>query len=203
MKQLKLQLHRLSALQLAIILLILGLFIGIFFANVFRNSYQEQINEYQNTVFQSVTTKDINYSGLFTYVLGKNFKEFAYFWMFSITILGIPYMAYKIFSFGFSAGFFISAVAMNYGFKGILLILVYIFPHGLIYLPIAMFSLYKGYTLCQTVYFDNRNYLGSIFKLVKPYLLIILLLAIILLAGSFLEAYIGAFILKKTLGLFV
>jgi stage II sporulation protein M len=111
-------------------------------------------------------------------------------------------LALKITSFGFFAGFFISAITMEYGMKGMLLVIVYVFPHGLLYLPILLISLYKGFELSRTIYHDNRTNIGGIAKLLKSYLLIILLLALALLLASFLEAYPGAFLLKKTLGLF-
>jgi stage II sporulation protein M len=111
-------------------------------------------------------------------------------------------MALKITSFGFFSGFFISAVTMRYGLKGILLVLVYVFPHGLLYLPIYLISLYKGFELCRTIYSENRNNFGGISKLVKNHLVLILLLAVALLVASFLEAYPGAYLLKKALGAF-
>lgn len=202
MKNLRLQLNRLSVVQISVILLILGLFLGVLFANVFRDSYAAQMNEYQSVVFKDITKQKIDYNGLFLYVIGNNFREFAIFWLLSITILGIPYMVFKIIAFGFSTGFFISAIAMQYGLKGIILILVYEFPHGLIYIPIWVYSLYKGYQLCRTIYYDKRNYLGTIAKQLRSYLLLLLVLAILLMIGSFLEAYIGSFFLKKVLGIF-
>jgi stage II sporulation protein M len=160
------------------------------------------MENYESNVFSKIVSNDIDYAGLFRYVLGENFNNFIVFWLLSITILGIPYMALKITSFGFFSGFFISAVTMRYGLKGILLVLVYVFPHGLIYLPITLISLYKGYELTRMIYHDNRTRIGGIAKLVKAHLIIIVLLAAALLVGSFLEAYPGAFLLKKTLGMF-
>ncbi len=202
MKQLKLQLHRLNIIQLTVILLILGLFLGVLFANIFHDSYAKQLAEYQSTVFTDIVKKDINYHGLFLYVLRDNFKEFAIFWLLSITILGIPYMAFRIIAFGFSSGFFVSAIAMQYGLKGFLLMLVYPFPHGLVYLPISLICLYKGFTLCRTIYYEKSNPMGTIVRYLRQYLLLLIVLAILLLLGSFLEAYPGSYILKKTLNLF-
>lgn len=202
MRHLKLQLHRLGVVQISILLLIIGLFFGILFANLFRNSYDTQMLQYQNNVFTEITANEIDYPGLFRYVLAKNLNEFVVFWLLCITILGIPYMAYKIISFGFFTGFFISEITMQYGFKGILLILVYAFPQGLLYLPIALVSLYKGYGMCKSIYRDNRSHMSGLTKSIKPNLIVILILAIVLVIGSFLEAYVGAFLLKKTLGMF-
>lgn len=203
MKRLRLKLQRLNVIQISIFLLILGLFLGVLCANIFKDNYLAQIQDYEANVFSRITDKDVDYSGLFRYVLGKNFNDYIVFWLLSITILGIPYMALKITSFGFFSGFFISAVTMQYGYKGLLLVLVYVFPHGLLYLPIALISLYKGYDMCRSVYHDSRTHIGGILGLVKSNLAVILLLAVALLVASFLEAYPGAYLLKKALGLFV
>ncbi len=167
---------------------------------MFRAFYYDKMMSYHNIIFSEIVRENINYSGLFIYILGKNFREFLVFWLLSITILGIPYMILKIITFGFSTGFFISAIAMQYGFKGILLILSYKFPHGIIYLPIIMLCIHKGYNLTRTIYHDNRDYMGTITRQLKSYLLLFVFLSILLVLGSFLEAYAGSFILKKTLG---
>ena len=60
---------------------------------------------YHNLVFTEIVREDIDYTGLFLYVLNKNFKEFIVFWLISITILGIPYMIFKLLTLGFSMGF--------------------------------------------------------------------------------------------------
>ena len=158
---------------------------------------------YHNVIFSEIVREKINYSQLFFYILKENLKEFMVFWLLSITILGIPYMVLRLIYFGFSLGFFISVIAMQYGFKGMLLILVYEFPHGLIYIPVILLSLYKGFVLCRSIYYDNRNITDTIRSLLKSYILLIIFLIALLLLGSFLEAYVGSFFLKKTLGFFI
>lgn len=202
MKQLKLQINRLNAIQVAVFLLIFGVFLGILCANVFHDSFARQLWLFEEDVLTEIAGNSINYSGLFRYVLGNNFNDFIMFWLLSVTILGIPYMALKITSFGFFAGFFISAVTMQYGFKGMLLVIVYVFPHGLIYLPISLISLLKGFQLCREIYQTNHNTIGGFLKPIRSYLVFILILALALVFASFLEAYPGAYFLKKALGLF-
>lgn len=202
MKQIRFKIQRLSMIQTSILLMIIGLFFGVLSANMFRPFYYERMMNYYNVIFVEIAREKIDHSGLFLYILGGNFREFAMFWLLSITILGIPYMILKLIAFGFSAGFFISAISMQYGFKGILLILVYKFPHGLIYLPIIILCLHKGFNLCRSIYYENKNYLGTIVKELKSYLFLWVFLSVLIVLGSFLEAYMGAFILKKILGLF-
>lgn len=202
MKRIKTRIQGMNVIQISIFLMIIGLFFGVLSANMFQAFYYERMMNYHNVIFAEIVRDEIDYSGLFIYILGKNFKEFLVFWLLSITILGIPYLVLKIIAFGFSTGFFISSIAMQYGFKGILLILAYGFPHGIIYLPIILLSLYKGYGLCRLIYYENRNYMVTILKQTKSYMLLWIFLAVLILLGSFLEAYIGSFFLKKTLGIF-
>lgn len=200
MKPLKQQFQHFSAIQVFIFLLVFGLFIGILCANVFKEQFETQMNTYKSDIFPEIAAGKIDHPALFRYVLVKNYSDFIVFWLLSITILGLPYMAMKVTSFGFFSGFFISAVTMHYGGKGMLLILAYLFPHGLLYLPIALISLLKGYELCNSIYHDNRTRLGEIARQVRSRLSLIVILASALFIASFLEAYIGAFLLKKALG---
>lgn len=155
---------------------------------------------YHNVIFAEIVRENIDYSDLFFYILTSNFKEFMVFWLLSITILGIPYIMLKMITFGFSTGFFISAIAMQYGFKGILLILTYKFPHGIIYIPIIVLCIHKGNSLTRSIYYENRDYIGTIFRQLKSYLFLLLFLSALLVLGSIVEAYFGSFLLKKTLG---
>ena len=202
MKPLKFQIHKLNVIQISVILLAIGLVLGVLSANIFRENYISQMQSYEDGVFSKITAGSIDYTGFFGYVLKKNFSNFIIFLLLSITILGVPYMAFKVASFGFFSGFFISAVTMQYGMKGLFLVFAYVFPQGLLYLPIALICLYKGFEMCRTIYSENRNSFGGIVKLLRSYLVVILLLAVALFVASFLEAYPGAYILKKALGSF-
>ncbi len=183
--------------------MIIGLILGIVCANMFRGNFTKQLQIYEGNVFARIVGSEINYTGLFRYVLGNNFGDFILFWLLSLTILGIPYMTYKIASFGFFTGFFISAVTMEYGIKGFLLVLAYVFPHGLLYLPIALICLHRGFRLCREIYQSGHTSLKALAGAVKISLPVIVLLAVALVFASFLEAYPGAFFLKKALGLFL
>lgn len=202
-KRIRLKLQGLNLVQISVILVIVGLFLGAFFANIFQSYYYDRMMNYHNVIFSEIVREKINYNQLFFFIFKENFKEFMVFWLLSITILGIPYMVLRLIYFGFSLGFFISVIAMQYGFKGILLILVYEFPHGLIYIPIILLSLYKGFVLCRSIYYDNRNITETIMSHLKSYILLLIFLVALLLLGSLLEAYVGSFFLKKTLGLFI
>lgn len=202
MKRLRVQVHKLNVIQISVILLIIGLFLGVLCANVLKANYIDQMQKFEDDIFLKISAGNIDYTGFLGYVLRKNFSRFIIFWLLSITILGVPYMVLKVTSFGFYSGFFISAITMQYGWKGLVLVLAYFFPQGLLYVPIALLCLYKGFELCRTIYSENRNNFNGIAKLLKSYLFIILLLAVALFIASLLEAYPGAYLLKRALGSF-
>jgi stage II sporulation protein M len=202
MRHVRNQLYRMSMVQFALILLLVGLFFGILFANFFRTSFEAQLIGYRTKIFSNVTKDSINHAGFFRYVLINNLREFILFWLFCITILGIPYIAYKICSFGFFSGFFISAITMQYGPKGILLVLANALPHGFIYLPVAVMCIYKGFELCTKVSHDNHEHNGGLSDWIRTNIFLLFVLATGLLFGSYLEAYAGAYLLKKTLQCF-
>ena len=141
MKLLGLKIQKLNVIQISIFLMIIGLLLGVLSANMFQSYYYDKMMNYNNLIFSEIASKNIDYSGLFIYILNNNFREFIAFWLLSITILGIPYIVIKLITTSFSIGFFISAIAMQYGFKGILIILSYVFPHGIIYLPVILLCL--------------------------------------------------------------
>jgi stage II sporulation protein M len=200
MKYVRLKLRRLKIVQFALLLLTVGLLLGIGFANIFRTSYEAELISYRTKVFADITKNAIDYSEFFLYVLIKNFREFIIFWLLSITILGIPYMAVKICSFGFLSGFLISAITMQYGLKGMLLILINEFPHGLVYLPVAIICLSKGFELCRVMYRDGHG--NELLNWLKANFFMIFLLIVAILFGCYLEAYAGAYLLKRILQFF-
>jgi stage II sporulation protein M len=203
MRQIKLGLQRLNIMQIAAALLVLGLVMGVLTANIFKGYYMDQMSDYFREAFYDISEGDINYSGLFFRITGDNLGELALFWIFCITIIGIPYIVLKLIAMSFSAGFFISAVAMLYGFKGIWLVLAYIFPHWLIYLPVYYLCFSRGYTLCRSIYAERRDYPGAIISKVRQYVPLFLILAALILVAGFLEAFVGSFLLKKALGLYI
>jgi len=80
MKLLKIKLlQKLTFVQLSILLIIVGLIFGILFANLFQPFYYDKMINFHNHIFSEIVRENIDYSGLFFYTLGKNFREFIAF----------------------------------------------------------------------------------------------------------------------------
>ncbi len=196
------QFKRLNDVKRGLIILAIGVILGILFSKIFKNLYWNQIDLIDSTYLNKIKSTKLDYSLLFNYVLWKNFRTFAIFWIVCITPLGIPYISLSLLYCGFQSSFFVTVILMKFGIKGILLIFGYTFPHYLIYILVVFLCLRSGYWLSNSLYsglkLNKRNKVEQIIK----HLVFIIILAGVLLLGSVLETYIGSNILKKILILF-
>lgn len=202
MQSVRLQLKKLGEIKLGIIILGAGLLIGIIISKVLKGLYWNHIDILDTNYLSKIKDATIDYSVLIRYVFWNNYRTFILFWIFCSTAIGIPYISLSILYAGIKCGFLGSIIMMRYGFKGIFLIFGYTFPHYLIYIPVALLCLRSGYSLCKSMYYENKvSKRGKIERVIK-HLLIIVILALALMLGGFLETYAGSFLLKKILALF-
>lgn len=191
--------HRLKLKQVIIGILFLGIFAGVIFANLFRTEFFQQAETIDSAFMVKIKEMNIEYVKLLQFVLIHILKPYALIWIFSITILGIPYIGYFIIKQGFSIGFVISVLTMNYGIKGIILFLSYIFPQYIIYIPVFTLVIYRAYNLNCNMYFTGKDSIKSKKKLVLEKIPLIILLTIFIIIGCLIETYINSFILKNIL----
>ena len=202
MQTLKKSINKLDEVKKGGLILLLGLIVGFLFARIFKNLYWDQLDLLDTTYFDKIRTVKMDYSVLLKYVFWKNYKTYILFWILCSTALGIPYITLSILYCGFQSSFFITVILMKYGFKGILLVFGYTFPHYLIYIPLAFLCLRSGYWLCSSMYHDSKLSRKGKIERVARHLVIIIILGGILMIGGLIETYIGSFILKKILVLF-
>lgn len=120
-------------------------------------------------------------------------------WILGISIIGVPIILFLLFYKCFIFGFSISSIIINYGFKGILFSLTYIFPHQvisiLVYLFLSSYSLIFSikllFFILKKIDFNIRTY----FKMYLKILLISIIgLLICVLYESFINPYVLGFI---------
>lgn len=203
MKQLQVKMKSLSKIQIVILLLFVGLLIGVLFSNLLRDIYIGELNILNTAYFNALEKTKLDYSSLLKYVLAHNFKEFVVYWLFCFTIFGLPFIALAIGYKGFLIGFLISTVTMQYGLKGILLFFAYLFPQAIVYIPIMLVSLEKGYEIASGLRYSSKNNKLLSKHVIFEYLIIFLIASIFLFIGSLLETYLGSAFLRKTLSLFL
>lgn len=202
MKKKKIDFKNLNILQVAIIIISIGFIIGILFANFFKDFYFNQMLEYNRNLFNKLSQININRKILFEFIIIDKLKKYFLFWVLVYTFLCLPYMIWKLLSFGFLTGFLISAFSLNYGIKGLLLVLIYNFPQGLIYFPLYVILLIKGYNMNTRLRKESRYSSAGRREVFISSIPMIIISLVLLILGCFLEAFINSYMVKGIVKLF-
>ncbi|MBR6689994.1 MAG: stage II sporulation protein M [Bacilli bacterium] len=180
-----------------LILVILGIIAGSIFIVILNNSDKNLVIEYIESFVDSIKNNSFNYIETLKNTLTTN-----YLFIIIISILGFTYfltpinvliLFYKSFIIGFSLGSFI----LTYKFKGLLLSIIYIFPH--LILNILLFSLLIAFTLKLSIKMINciiKKKDVNMRVYFNKYLYTILFLTIMITITSLYESFIGPYILK-------
>lgn len=175
-------------------------FIGaVLVCNLFirKDAYEAGIlSEYFLKKFQYL---DIDFSRLFFYVLEKRFKIICLLAVAGITMFGIwTAYAYTIWI-GFSVGMMLSLVTIELGIKGIFVCIGAIVPQYILYIPCIILFLGKVYRMSCELYYQGGALSVNKKQLYFEYVLGILILTFLILAGCFLESFVNPYCLKKML----
>ena len=126
-------------------------------------------------------------------------------WLMGVSIIGVPVVLFLFFYRCFVFGFSISAIVMNYGFKGILFSFVYIFPHNVIsiisYIVMSVYSLIFSIKL---LFFILRKIDFNIRVFFKKYLYIFFICFFVVCLSILYESFVNPHVLRfafKLLGL--
>jgi len=187
--------------QSASIIFLIGLVMGVLFANLLKKYYISDMKVLDYTYQSILSNQELDYVGLLKYTLLNSLKEFALFWILCLTILGIPYICMAVCYKGMQTGFLLSSVVIIYGTKGILLFFAYLLPQALIYVPVMIMCLKKGFILAQQSYYRSKNRSTDTKMSALGYAALILILLTLLFLGAIVETYFGSAVLKKTLEL--
>jgi stage II sporulation protein M len=95
-----------------------------------------------------------------------------------------------------------TALAISYGGKGVVLSIAYLFPQGIIYLPVAFLSIKYCYQLTMEMNHGQATPSLHNIVMIKKYFKLILILLAALLVGAIFETFIGSYLVRKVLGLF-
>ena len=136
------------------IIIILGIITGSLFLVILKNSDKALVVEYIESFIDNIKNNNIDYTDLL-----KNTIIINYIVILAISIIGFTYflfpiniliLYYKSFIIGFSLGSFI----LTYKIKGILLSVIYIFPHLII--NILLFAILTAFTLKVSINMINH-----------------------------------------------
>lgn len=137
-----------------LILVILGITAGSFFIVILNSSDKSLVIEYIESFIDNIKNNEFNYLDTL-----KNTLIINYLVIFIINIIGLTYFLVPInililFYKAFVIGFCLSSFILTYKLKGLLLSIIYIFPHLII--NILLFSLLTAFTLKLSIKMINH-----------------------------------------------
>lgn len=120
---------------LLVFFLIVGITSGTFSVAHMRPGEKTALSGYMELVFEAVNTQQIDYLGVFFHSLIQDTVLFGMMAVFSMSFLGIPFIAAVITAKGFFVGFTSAVLAVNFGFSGFAAIIFSTFIPNLVFLP--------------------------------------------------------------------
>ena len=181
-----------------LIIVIVGIIVGIIFSNILSTQDNKivtsKITDYFNNL---VNDTPINYlKNLFTSIK-NNILYLSIIWILGLGVIGLLINNFILFFKSFILGFSIGSIINIYFYRGIVLSFFYVFPSLIINLFIFMImtSYANNFSLrLFEVIFKKKDIKFSL--LIKKYIKILGILAIILLISSIIETFIMPFFMK-------
>ena len=180
-----------------LILVILGIVAGSLFIVVLNSSDKNLVIEYIESFVDSIKNNNFNYMGTLTNTLIINYIVIIIISMIGFTYFLTPINILVLFYKAFVIGFSLSSFVLTYKIKGLLLSIVYIFPHLII--NILLFSLLIAFTLKFSIrmikYIVKKKEVNMRLYFNK-YLYTSLFIIIIITITSLYESFVAPYLLK-------
>ncbi len=182
-----------DVIQYAYLSFLLCFVLGIFGANLLQKG-GGGLSGWDGYWMESLRYQEIGKTELFYFIFSERLPRFLLFLLLSFTnlsvVLGIGYIGWQ----GFCVGTLMSSAVMAYGIKGMLLILIGMFPHYILY-----FLLYFGYLWLMRERKSAQRLPQAAGKRRMLFFLCGLLFFFLFVTGIFLESYVNPFFVKKYL----
>ena len=150
------------------IIVLCGVISGALFLFFISKEDKLLVKEQLSLFFQSISEKKINYFTSFWNSIGSNFFFLFILWILGISIVGIPIIILALFLKGFIFGFTFSSIISLYGWKGIILSFLYLFPHHflllILFLLTSFYAINFSIRLLQVLFFKQNITLTHYFK---------------------------------------
>ncbi len=120
---------------LLVFFLVMGITAGTFTVSNMQYGSKEALSSFVSALFLSVQTASVDFLKVFFHALLQNTLFFSIITMFSLMVLGIPFIALALIFKGFCVGFTVGVLALNHGLGGIIAIVFCVFLPNLVLIP--------------------------------------------------------------------
>lgn len=177
---------------------IIGIITGAFLVVILKNSDKSLVTEYINSFTNNIKTNSFNYIDTLKNTILINILFIIGIWILGISIIGLLIVIIIIFWKAFTLGFTISSFILTYNLKGLILAIIYTFPHLIINLLIIMYlgsySINFSLLIIKSIVAKKKIELS---KLMNRYLAVLLITTSIIIITSIFESFITPILLKK------
>ena len=181
------------------IIFLVGVVLGSLFINFITNDDKKLLIEQVSTFFSNVKklTSDIFGFESFLSILFNNLLVLSIIFVLGISMIGIPIVIFILFFKGFMLGTTISTIILKYSIKGIIGVILYIFPVCILSICVYLF-------MCFYAIYASKKFLRAFLKkdtlnfkqFLGKYLLSFIVSITLILLLSLLDAYLTPLLLK-------
>lgn len=180
-----------------LVLVILGIVAGSLFIVILNSSDKSLVIEYIESFIDNIKNNDFNYIDTLKNTLIINYLVIIIISIIGFTYFLVPFNILILFYKSFIIGFTLSSFILTYKIKGLLLSIIYIFPHLII--NILLFCLLIAFTLKLSIkminYIINKKEVNMRLYFNK-YLYTTLFIFIMITITSLYESFVAPYLLK-------
>lgn len=179
------------------IIVLIGIITGSLFTIFLNVDDKTLIKNSLDLFFNNCINDKLNYFDAFKNSLFSNYFYTIIIWLLGISLIGAVFAVPIAYFKSFILGFTISSIITNYGLKGVIIAILYIFPHLIFNLLIIMFITHYSVILSFKIFksFFNKGVID--FKFIfKKYFIILIICLMILMLTSLYDGFVIPLIFK-------
>lgn len=182
-------------------LFLIGLIAGSIFITIISKSDQALVKEYIKEFVNKADKNKLNYLEALKNASLSNGLFIVMVWLLGFSIIGIPIVIFMYFSKAFILGFSLSSFILQYKFKGLLLALIYFFPHHVVnilaYTLILIYSLKISFILVNSII---KKKTISFKAIMNRYLIVFAVSIGMVIVASLYECFVVPFLIRNLIG---
>lgn len=184
---------------ICIVCLTIGITTGSFSIKALDAGQKKDLLQYFNSFLQTFKTQNLDNQYIFKVSLQNNLILFFAFWLSGATIFGIPViiilLLFKGFLIGYTVGFLIDMLYV----KGIALSVIAIFPQNVFIIPAFLMLSVNGMIFSASIIRNRKVRSSRYWDDFIHYTIISLLICVLVIAGSLIEAYMVPLFIAYTI----
>lgn len=181
-----------------VIIVIIGIVTGIIFSNIININDQKLVYDKVTNYFMNIKSGfSIDYFQTFINSFKNNILFLVLIWVLGLSIIGLFLNNLLLFFKSFVLGFGIGSIINIYLYKGIILALVYVFPHFILNILFLVFLIYHANNFSLKLF--NLLFLKKDVKfnlLMKRYFKIFVIGIVSFFISSLIETFFSPFFIK-------